>query len=135
MKSSKVNSPNHYTAYSMEIIDVMRILSKGCDDCFSWQSYANIIKYCMRYDNKNFLEDLRKALKYLEFIEYDFFDCDCVYKHELETFVGELPTFKKAIMNVFLETTGEPIKHKLKPLIEKEIKNLEKTYNVQKIVL
>ncbi|MBO7451871.1 MAG: DUF3310 domain-containing protein [Clostridiales bacterium] len=56
-----VNHPPHYQSESgLEVIDVI-------DAFLDWKSvYAgNILKYTLRYKNKNGLEDLKKAQWYL----------------------------------------------------------------------
>lgn len=54
-----VSKPKHYTRFSIEPIDF--ILKNGLS---FWQ--GNIIKYILRYDAKNGVEDLLKARQYLD---------------------------------------------------------------------
>ncbi|MFW3577775.1 DUF3310 domain-containing protein [Vagococcus fluvialis] len=71
LKDSKnndiVNSPNHYTQNGRETIENIRdtMSSEG------YQGYCvgNVVKYLARYKFKNGLEDVRKAKKYIEFLE------------------------------------------------------------------
>ena len=62
-----VNSPNHYTQGERETIENIRdtMSSEG------YQGYCvgNVVKYLARYQFKNGLEDVRKAKKYIEFLE------------------------------------------------------------------
>lgn len=62
-----VNSPNHYTQNGRETIENIRdtMSSEG------YQGYCvgNVVKYLARYKFKNGLEDVRKAKKYIEFLE------------------------------------------------------------------
>lgn len=62
-----VNSPNHYTQGERETIENIRdtMSSEG------YQGYCvgNVVKYLARYKFKNGLEDVRKAKKYIEFLE------------------------------------------------------------------
>jgi hypothetical protein len=62
-KEDVVNSPFHYTRNGMETIDVI-------EDSMSREQYCgymrgNIIKYLLRYEHKNGIEDLKKANWYL----------------------------------------------------------------------
>ena len=62
-----VNSPNHYKQGERETIENIRdtMSSEG------YQGYCvgNVVKYLARYKFKNGLEDVRKAKKYIEFLE------------------------------------------------------------------
>lgn len=62
-----VNSPNHYRQGERETIENIRdtMSSEG------YQGYCvgNVVKYLARYKFKNGLEDVRKAKKYIEFLE------------------------------------------------------------------
>ena len=63
----KVNSPKHYRLPSLNIesIDIIRaILGKY----FKWFCLGNIIKYILRAEKKNGLEDYKKARKYLDWL-------------------------------------------------------------------
>lgn len=58
--SDNVIKPAHYTKWPIEPINfIMR------NRCEFW--LGNVIKYCMRADSKNGIEDLRKAQRYIEF--------------------------------------------------------------------
>jgi len=68
MKSDNVNHPNHYQVLpDVEAIDIIKaILGNGFKD----YCYGNILKYLLRANKKNGLEDFKKAKVYLEwFIE------------------------------------------------------------------
>jgi len=58
--SDNVIKPAHYTKWPIEPINF--IMRNGCE---FW--LGNVIKYCMRADSKNGIEDLRKAQRYIEF--------------------------------------------------------------------
>ena len=63
--SDNVNSPNHYKLESLniEVIDIIKeILGK---EKFEGYCRGNVLKYVMRADNKNGVEDLKKARVYL----------------------------------------------------------------------
>lgn len=60
VKSDAVIQPSHYTKWKIEPITfIMR------NDMPFWM--GNVIKYVMRSDSKNGIEDLRKAKRYIEF--------------------------------------------------------------------
>lgn len=58
-----VNHPKHYTDCSLECIDVM-VLAFGEDATFDF-CVCNAFKYLWRYQNKNGVEDIKKAKWYL----------------------------------------------------------------------
>ena len=62
-----VNQPAHYLKGGMECIDVIKAVTS---DLIGVDAYyvGNIIKYVWRYNNKNGIEDLRKAKHYLEWL-------------------------------------------------------------------
>ena len=63
--SDNVNSPKHYQigGLGIEVIDVIKsVLGK---EKFEGYCRGNVLKYVMRADNKNGLEDLKKARVYL----------------------------------------------------------------------
>lgn len=67
-KENVINHPDHYSFKSMEcsvIIEAMTENLKG----YSSYCVGNVVKYLYRFPLKNGLEDLRKARKYLEFLE------------------------------------------------------------------
>ena len=62
-----INSPKHYKlpGLNIESIDIIRaILGKY----FKWFCLGNIIKYILRAEKKNGLEDYKKARKYLDWL-------------------------------------------------------------------
>lgn len=62
-----INSPKHYRlpGLNIESIDIIRaILGKY----FKWFCLGNIIKYILRAEKKNGLEDYKKARKYLDWL-------------------------------------------------------------------
>lgn len=58
---SSVDRPTHYTAYEIEPIDYINKNKMGYNE-------GNVIKYISRHRMKNKAEDVRKAMKYCEFI-------------------------------------------------------------------
>ena len=65
--SDAINSPNHYAQGERETIENIRdtMSSEG----FQGYCVGNVVKYLARYKFKNGLEDVRKAKKYIEFLE------------------------------------------------------------------
>ena len=63
--SDNVNSPSHYqmAGLNIEVIDVIR--SVLGDEKFEGYCRGNVIKYILRADKKNEIEDLKKARVYL----------------------------------------------------------------------
>lgn len=67
-KTDNVNKPRHYQGtFGLEAIDVMRnfIFSlTGMSACY----WKDVMKYLLRFQKKNGLEDLKKAKKNLEWL-------------------------------------------------------------------
>ena len=63
--SDNVNSPKHYQleGLNIEVIDIIKSVLGS--DKFEGYCRGNVIKYIMRADEKNGLEDLKKARVYL----------------------------------------------------------------------
>lgn len=58
-------NPNYYYMHGMEAFDVMEAFVgnlKGLDS-FYW---CNVVKYILRWQNKNGVQDLKKAQEYLQ---------------------------------------------------------------------
>jgi len=74
--SKLVNHPDHYTNSSIETIDMIEsITAEG----FHYYLEGNILKYLARYRHKNGIQDLQKALWYLNKlieVQYDTSDGD-----------------------------------------------------------
>ena len=68
MKTDNINKPNHYQgAQGLEAIDVIRNFAGGlnAEQGFYW---GNMIKYVLRFQKKNGVEDLKKARKNLDWL-------------------------------------------------------------------
>jgi hypothetical protein len=63
-ENDNINSPNHYKldGLDVEAIDVIKATVKD----FNSFCHGNIIKYVLRADKKNGIEDFKKAKKYIE---------------------------------------------------------------------
>ena len=71
-----VNHPQHYCKGGVECIEAIR--ASMTDEAFAGYCKGNVMKYIFRYENKGGVEDLNKALVYLNWligaayeIEYD----------------------------------------------------------------
>ena len=62
-----VSAPSHYTRWNIEPIDFIRANNLPF-------TVGNVIKYVMRYDAKNGLEDLKKCRQYLDWVIEDYKD-------------------------------------------------------------
>ena len=64
IENDNVNSPNHYKldGLNVEVIDVIKATVKD----FNSFCHGNIIKYVLRADKKNGIEDFKKAKRYIE---------------------------------------------------------------------
>lgn len=67
-KPDNVNHPKHYCKGGVESIDFVRAAVSNLSG-FEAVCVANIIKYAWRYKEKNGLEDVMKAAKYLEWLQ------------------------------------------------------------------
>lgn len=68
MQTDNINKPNHYQgAQGLEAIDVIRNFAGNltAEQGFYW---GNAIKYMLRFQKKNGVEDLKKAKKNLEWL-------------------------------------------------------------------
>lgn len=63
--NDKVNHPGHYTAGGIECIDALKAAVTGLEGIEAVCT-ANAIKYLWRWRRKNGVEDLRKAIWYIE---------------------------------------------------------------------
>jgi len=69
-----VNSPSHYTQGSIECIDAIKEVVKHLDGMEAMCT-GNAIKYLWRWRHKNGVEDLKKAVWYIQRM-IDEFDAD-----------------------------------------------------------
>ena len=67
-KEDKVNNPSHYKGkFGLEAIDVVRNFA-GILTAVQGFYWGNAIKYLLRFQGKNGLEDLKKARKNLDWL-------------------------------------------------------------------
>lgn len=59
-----VNSPSHYASTDIEAIDAIEAMTKTMSGAIAPHA-ANVLKYVWRCERKNGLEDIDKALWYL----------------------------------------------------------------------
>lgn len=76
MMADAVNHPQHYTKGGVECIDAIKASMTA--EAFAGYCKGNVLKYLWRYESKGGVEDLDKALVYLNWligvaceIEYD----------------------------------------------------------------
>ena len=67
-KSEMVNHPQHYNAGGIECIDGLAAATKGLEGIEAFCT-ANAIKYLWRWKWKNGIEDLDKAIWYIEYLK------------------------------------------------------------------
>lgn len=67
ISEDNINSPKHYKlpGLNIESIDIIRVI---LGKYFKWFCLGNIIKYILRAEKKNGLEDYKKARKYLDWL-------------------------------------------------------------------
>ena len=66
-KPDNVNHPKHYLKGGLECIQVIK--AQLTPEQYEGYLYGNVIKYMWRWSDKNGFEDLRKAAKYLEWLQ------------------------------------------------------------------
>lgn len=64
-KSDKVNHPNHYNQGGMEVWDVIEAFTSNLSGAEAFYA-GNTIKYILRWDKKNGIEDLEKEKVYID---------------------------------------------------------------------
>lgn len=112
-----VNSPAHYTQGGIECIEALKAATVGKTGIEAI-CVANVIKYVWRYEEKNGLEDVKKARWYLERLIKELEDkpiltenegecCSCKYRLITE---GEPCSNCR---NNFIYSTEEYFKHEL----------------------
>lgn len=62
-----VNHPPHYTSGSIECIEALKAATEGLEGVESFCT-ANAIKYLWRWKWKNGVEDLKKAIWYINYL-------------------------------------------------------------------
>lgn len=67
-EQDNINHPKHYCKSGLECIDAIRAAVSNLSP-FEAVCVANIIKYAWRYKDKNGLEDVKKAAKYLQLLQ------------------------------------------------------------------
>lgn len=63
--SNSVNHPNHYNQGGMEVWDVIKAFTENLSGAEAFYA-GNAIKYILRWDKKNGIEDLEKAKVYID---------------------------------------------------------------------
>ena len=70
-----VNHPAHYTAGKVECIDALAAVTTGLEGIEAVCT-ANAIKYLWRWKRKNGVEDIDKAIWYLECLKKELLDAE-----------------------------------------------------------
>ncbi len=70
-----VNHPTHYTAGRVECIDALAAATTGLEGIEAVCT-ANAIKYLWRWKRKNGIEDIDKAIWYLERLKKELLDAE-----------------------------------------------------------
>lgn len=65
VESDKVNHPSHYNQNGMEVWDVIKAFTSNLSGAEAFYA-GNAIKYILRWDKKNGIEDLEKAKVYID---------------------------------------------------------------------
>ena len=61
-----VNHPQHYNAGKYEVIDIIESITNSMElTPFEGYCLGNALKYMARFKNKNGIEDLKKAIWYI----------------------------------------------------------------------
>lgn len=63
--TSKVNHPDHYNQNGIEVWDVINAFMKDLSGAEAFYA-GNVIKYVLRWNHKNGIEDLKKAKVYID---------------------------------------------------------------------
>lgn len=63
--SNNVNHPSHYNQGGMEVWDVIKAFTSGLSGAEAFYA-GNVIKYVLRWNHKNGIEDLEKAKVYID---------------------------------------------------------------------
>lgn len=66
--TDNIHNPSHYTKGGIECIEAIKAAVTGIIDPFEAYCTGNIIKYVWRWNYKNGVEDLDKAIQYIRFI-------------------------------------------------------------------
>lgn len=65
VKPNKVNHPSHYNQNGMEVLDVIKAFTSDLNGAEAFYA-GNVIKYVLRWNHKNGIEDLEKAKVYID---------------------------------------------------------------------
>lgn len=64
--NAQVTKPDHYALEGMDGYEAIDVIKAVLGDRFGAFCRGNALKYLIRADKKNGIEDLQKAMKYLE---------------------------------------------------------------------
>ena len=141
-----IKKPNHYNQYSMEVKDMIAIIVADTEGYHAY-CIGNVVKYVLRYNFKNGIEDLKKALEYIKFIgEDDHYFCLNVMKFPIDGICrrmlrdiltqdlrnNKINTMQFYVMQGLLEEDVTSLTN-IKLLIEQEIEELEDKINIDEM--
>ena len=113
--SDNVKSPIHYCKGGLECIEAIKAAVSTIADPFEAYCTGNIIKYIWRWNDKNGIEDLHKAIQYIDFIE--------AYRNADKT-VSVVTNVNDDDMGEEDVGESEPVKGKYEGLSDVELKSL-----------
>ena len=67
IEPEEVNHPSRYNHHGIETIDVIKAWTEGCDGVYAF-CIGNAIKYLSRWQEKGGIEDIKKAIWYLQWV-------------------------------------------------------------------
>lgn len=67
IKPDEVNHPSRYLHHGIETIDVIKAWTEGLDGAYAF-CIGNAIKYLSRWQEKGGIEDLKKAVWYIQWV-------------------------------------------------------------------
>ena len=67
IEPDEVNHPSRYLHHGIETIDVIKAWTEGCDGVYAF-CIGNAIKYLSRWQEKGGIEDLKKAVWYIQWV-------------------------------------------------------------------
>lgn len=67
LQQDDINHPSRYHHDGIETIDVIKAWTAGCDGAYAF-CIGNAIKYLSRWQEKGGIEDIKKAIWYLQWV-------------------------------------------------------------------
>ena len=121
--SDNVKHPNHYCKGGIECIDAIKAVVSTITDPFEAYCTGNIIKYIWRWNDKNGIEDLHKAMQYIEFIEQYRATSHTTIASETSMRISQADLEELFAPTVSVLESVEPVKGKYEGLSEEQLHN------------